>query len=130
LAGLFEYAQQNRELTRLSLATAFAGPGEVPEGLGYKEKCERNFGFVKSLFEKAKADGLLDSRFDVEELANGFYGQLLFYVASHLIDPDWSLDRPLAERVVNLFFSGAGAKSESHRPGGIEASNHRMELKT
>ena len=42
---------------RIAFATAFAAPGEVPEGLRYSEKCERNFEFIHSLMKQAQADG-------------------------------------------------------------------------
>src|ERR1700694_245394 len=42
LTALFDYMQKNRELMRIAFATAFAAPGEVPEGLRYSEKCQRN----------------------------------------------------------------------------------------
>src|SRR5438128_2334456 len=40
LTSLFEYLNDNRELMRIAFSTAFAAPGELPEGLLYSEKCE------------------------------------------------------------------------------------------
>lgn len=113
LAALFDYLKRNRELMRIAFATAFASPGEVPEGLRYSDKCERNFEFIESLMKKAQADGVLDRRFDCRELAYGFYGQLNNYQASHLLMPDCPLDRRMARRIVELFLAGAGAKKRA-----------------
>ena len=110
LTALFDYLQKNRELMRIAFSTAFSAPGEVPEGLRYSEKCERNFEFIHSLMKKGQASGELDRRFDSKELAFGFYGQLNSYLVSQLIMPDCALDRKTAGRIVELFLAGAGAK--------------------
>ncbi len=110
VAVLFDYFRQNRELMRISLATAFASPGELPEGLRYADRCERNFEFVHSLMKKALAKGELNRRFDSRELAFGFYGQTNAYLMAHLLMPDCRMDRQTAERIVDLFFAGAAAK--------------------
>lgn len=110
LASLFEFLRQNRELMRIAFATAFAAPGEVPEGLRYTAKCERNFEFIHSLMKQALADGVVDRRFDSLELAFGFYGQMNFHIVAHLMTPEFRLDRALAERIVELFLAGAAGK--------------------
>ena len=110
LTSLFDYLQKNRELMRISFSTAFAAPGEIPEGLRYSDKCERNFEFIHSLMKKGQSDGVLDKRFDAEELAFGFYGQLNSYLVSQLLMPECALDRKTAGRIVELFFAGAAAK--------------------
>jgi len=110
LAALFEYFYRNRDLTRIAFATAFAAPGEVPPDLGYLGKCRRNFDVVHTLFKEALARGEVDRRFESRELAYGFYGQGNFYVVSHLMMPDYRLDRRAAEHIVDLFLLGAGAK--------------------
>ena len=112
LAGnaLSEYFRENRELMRISFATAFASPGEVPSGLRYHDKCRRNFEFVHSLMKRARAEGELDGRFDSRELAFGFYGQTNLYLMAHLTMPDCRLNRKTAERIVDLFLAGAAAK--------------------
>lgn len=103
LTLLFEYIQNNRELMRIAFSTAFAAPGEVPEGLRYSEKCERNFEFIHSLMKKGQAAGILDRRFTSQELAFGFYGQLNSYLVSQLIMPGCSLDKQTAGNIVDLF---------------------------
>ena len=109
LAGLFEYFRQNRELMRISLATAFAAPGEVPAGLRYLDKAMRNFEFIHSLMKDALKRGELDARFESCELAFGFYGQMNLYLMSHLLMPDQPLDRQTAVRIVDLFLAGAAS---------------------
>jgi len=110
LAALFDYFHKNRDLTRIAFATAFAAPGEVPPNLCYLDKCQRNFDVVHSLVKQALARGELDRRFDSRELAYGFYGQGNFYIVSHLMLPNYRLNRRAAERIVDLFLAGAGAK--------------------
>jgi AcrR family transcriptional regulator len=113
LTALFDYLTENRELMRIAFATAFAAPGELPEGLLYSEKCERNFEFIHSLMTEGLADGVLDKRFDSRELAYGFYGQLNAYLVSQLLMPDCHLNRQTAGRIVQLFLAGAAAKKRT-----------------
>jgi AcrR family transcriptional regulator len=113
LTSLFDYLHKNRELMRIAFSTAFAAPGEVPEGLRYSDKCERNFEFIHSLMKKGQAAGTLDKRFDGRELAFGFYGQLNSYLVSQLIMPGCALDRKTAGRIVELFLAGAAAKQRA-----------------
>jgi AcrR family transcriptional regulator len=110
LAALFDYFHQNRELTRIAFATAFAAPGEVPPDLCYLDRCQRNLGFMRELIKQAQAAGELSDRFDNLDLAYGFYGLAHFFIASHLLMPGYRLDRRAAERIVDLFLAGAGAK--------------------
>ncbi len=112
LASLFDYFHQNRDLTRIAFATAFAAPGEVPANLCYLDKCQRNVEFVRSLFRQGQSTGELNGRFDAWDLAYGFYGQAHLYIASHLLAPDYRLNRRAAERIVDLFLTGAGAKKQ------------------
>jgi len=112
LAALFDYFHKNRDLTRIAFATAFAAPGEVPPALRYLDKCQRNFDVVHSLVKQALARGELDRRFDSRELAYGFYGQGNFYIVSHLMMPNYLLNRRAAERIVDLFLAGAAAKKK------------------
>ena len=63
LRVLFDYFDENRELMRISFATTFAAPGEIPEDLCLGDKCERNFEFVHSLIKRAQAAGELDKRY-------------------------------------------------------------------
>ena len=109
VAVLFDYFRDNRELMRISLATAFASPGELPDGLRYADRCERNFEFVHSLMKKAQANGELNDHFGSRELAFGFYGQTNAYLMAHLLMPDRQLNRKTAERIVDLFLAGAAA---------------------
>jgi AcrR family transcriptional regulator len=110
IAALFDYFHKNRELTRIAFATAFSAPGEVPSGLRYLEKCQRNLEFIHSLMKRAQAAGELDDRFDSRDLAYGFYGQTNFYLTAHLLMPRYRLNRRAAERIVDLFLAGAGAR--------------------
>lgn len=111
LADLFAYFSANRDLMRISFATMFAAPGEVPENLDYTAKCERNFEFLHGLFQQAQAEGSLDGRFDSQELAMGFYGLANFYLVSRLLHPEMTLDHGAARRIVDLFLTGAAPRT-------------------
>ena len=109
LTALFDYFKQNRELMRISFATMFAAPGEVPAELCQGERCERNFEFVHALIGQAQSAGELDQRFDGREMAFGFYGLCNFFLMAHLVMPGCKPDKKTAQRVVDLFLSGAAA---------------------
>ena len=110
IAASFDFLRQNRELMRIAFASAFSAPGEVPDGLRYTDKCERNFEFIHSLIKKGLESGALDNCFESRELAYGLYGQMNFYVTAHLLMKERPLDRTVAERIVELFLTGAGKK--------------------
>jgi AcrR family transcriptional regulator len=112
LVALFDYFHKNRELTRIAFSTAYAASGELPAGLCYNDKCKRNLEFIHALIKRAQAAGELDNRFDSWELAYGFYGQTNFYITAHLLMPNFRANRRAAERVVELFLVGAGAKKK------------------
>jgi AcrR family transcriptional regulator len=115
LTALFDHMQRNRELTRISFATAFAAPGEVPEGLRCSDKCERNFELIHAIFQNARSEGEVDRRFGSRELAEGFYGQLNACLAAQLLTPASSSPRRTARRLVELFLAGAGARRRRSR---------------
>ncbi len=115
LAALFTYFRNNRDLMRISFATMFAAPGEVPEDAVCVEQCERNFEFVHSLIKEAQKNGELDANFDSQELAFGFSGQVNFYLVGHLVSADCQPDPLKAERIVELFLAGAGPKARSRK---------------
>jgi AcrR family transcriptional regulator len=110
LTALFAYFRDNRELMRISFATMFAAPGEVPKDAACTEKCERNFEFVHSLIKLAQKKGELNQNFDCQEMAFGFYGLANFYLVGNLVCPDCELDQLTAKRIVDLFLAGAGPK--------------------
>jgi AcrR family transcriptional regulator len=110
LAALFDYFHKNQELTRLAFSAAFAAPGEVPRPMCYLDRRQRNLEFIHSLMKQARATGELDKRFDSRDLAYGFYGQAHLYIVAHVLMPNYRLNRAAAERIVDLFLFGAGAK--------------------
>ena len=116
LITLFDYVAKNRELMRISFATNFAAPGEVPENLCYAGKCERNFEFVHSLIKAAQKKGELNRHFDSREMAFGIYGLTNFYFVSHLAERNYRPDPKASKRIVELFLVGAAAKNSSHKP--------------
>ena len=116
LMALFEFIQKHRELVRLAFATAFAAPGEVPEQLCYKEKCQRNFEFIHDLMKAGLANGELDRRFDGRDLAIAWYGVMNIYVMGQLFQPSISYSATTARKVVDLFFNGADARRKKQVP--------------
>jgi len=110
LGSLFDYFNNNRELMRLSFATLFASPGELPEEVSHIEKGRRNFEVIHSVMKAAMKKGEVNVRFDSRELALGFYGHINTYIMANLLLPGCKLNRAMAGRVVDLFLTGAGIK--------------------
>jgi AcrR family transcriptional regulator len=110
LTTLFDFLREREDLTRLSFASAFAAPEEMPVNRQIQEKRQRNFDFFHDLIKKGLADGTLDERFDSRELAYGIYGALSFYVMANLLLPGTRLNRTTAEHIVALFMNGAGKR--------------------
>jgi AcrR family transcriptional regulator len=122
LAALFEFIQKHRELVRLAFGSAFAAPGEMPEGLEYKEKCQRNFEFIHDLMKEGIRDGVLDERFEPRELALAWYGLINVYVLGQVFQPDVSYTAKTARNVVDLFFNGADARRRKKGAGALAAA--------
>jgi AcrR family transcriptional regulator len=129
LVALFDCFRANRELMRIAFSTMFAAPGELPENLRFLDRCERNFDFVLDLFRRAQEAGELDPAFDSEEMAFAFYGMANFYLKGHLVSPDWTLDRSMARRIVNLFLAGAGPKTGEKRVKTVSGKKPRRQKK-
>jgi len=110
LGSLFDYFNNNRELMRLSFATLFSSPGEMPEEVRHIEKGQRNFEVIHTVMKEALAKGEVDAQFESRELALGFYGHINTYIMANLLLPGCKLNRPMAGRVVDLFLTGAGVK--------------------
>ena len=107
LTVLFDFMQENRALMRLTLATAFTAPGDLPDGITCLEKCERNFEFLLSFIKRGQAEGLLDSSWPSRELTFGLYGMVHIHAMSHLLKPNHALNRRTARRIVKLWLEGA-----------------------
>ena len=120
LVALFEFIQKHRELVRLAFASAFAAPGEVPEGL-CKEKCDRNFEFIHDLIKDGVESGELDARFDSRDLAVAWYGLMNIYLVGQVLKPEISYCENTARSVVDLFFNGAGVKRKAARGAKVKA---------
>ena len=112
LIAVFEHSQKNRELTRIAFSTAYAAPGEIPPGLDFLNMCRRNTDFIHSLIKQAQRSGELDRRFDSHDLAYSFFGHTNFYVKAPVLIPGFRADRKTADRILDLFFSGAAAKKK------------------
>jgi len=113
LATLFAYFREHRDLVRLSFASMFAAPGEMPRDAACVEKCARNFEFVRGFIQAAQQCGELDRRFDSEALTLSFYGLGHLYLIGNLVCSDCQTDPLTARRIVELFLAGAGPKSKT-----------------
>jgi len=63
LTELFEFLRKRKNLSRISFATAFAAPGELPEELDHQTKGRRNFELVYGLIDNARKAGRFDPQF-------------------------------------------------------------------
>lgn len=116
LVALFAFIKKHRDVVRLAFATAFAAPGEMPEELRYKEKCQRNFEFIHELMKIGLKTGELDERFESQDLAVAWYGLMNIYVMGQLFQPEILYSEKTARKVVELFFSGADARRRKKGP--------------
>ena len=116
LVALFGFIQKHREVVRLAFASAFAAPGEMPEQLCYKEKCQRNFEFFHELMKEGLAQGELDNRFDSRDLTIAWYGLMNVYAMGQVLQPEISYSEKTARSVVDLFFNGADARRKKKGP--------------
>ena len=116
LLALFGFIQKHREVVRLAFASAFAAPGEMPEQLCYKEKCQRNFEFFHDLMKEGIANGELDGRFDSRDLTIAWYGLMNVYAMGQVLQPEISYSEKTARSVVDLFLNGADARRKKKGP--------------
>jgi AcrR family transcriptional regulator len=103
LAGKFT------EMTRLSIGTAFAAKGEVPNQNHCMTKGRQVFDMMMNLAESGRRAGALKKEFSAQELTMAIYGVMNFNVMLSLVLPEIELNRALAERCVKLFLSGGGS---------------------
>jgi AcrR family transcriptional regulator len=106
-AAIFQFAERRQDLMRLVFATVFAAPEEIPRGCIDLTKRRRNFEFVLAIVRAGQKERVIDSRYDVEEIAHGIFGAISHQVRTHLLMPKGRLDRKRAERIVALFLDGA-----------------------
>jgi AcrR family transcriptional regulator len=116
LMALFKFIKNHREAVRLSFASAFAAPGEMPPELCYKEKCRQSFEFFHELMIAGQERGELSTEFDSREVAMAWYGLMNIYVMGQILQPEICYDERTARSMVDLFFRGAGAKGKKKGP--------------
>ncbi len=117
LTAIFDHARGHRALMRMTFATAFAAPDEVPREVDCGRACERNFEFIHSLIKRGLKQGALDRRFASKELAFGIHGLMNIYLMAYVLMPECRLDRATAVRIVDLFLAGASGKNSRPRAG-------------
>jgi len=113
ISSRFEYLKQNRYLMQIAYATAFASEEELPPEIRRIDKAARNFDFVLDLIQEGQKSGELNPRHDSRELAFAIHGQMSIYIMNDLLHIESRLDHATAERIVNLFLSGAGPAKTS-----------------
>lgn len=119
VADIFEYSVRNRELMRLTFATAFGAAGDAPGQARCREKGRRNYEFIKGLIEAGQVSGELTREDPAEALAMGIYGQVNSYIMVRLLMPDCPLNRDTAGRIVRLFLRGARRQPGEARSRGL-----------
>ncbi|MDB6032706.1 MAG: TetR family transcriptional regulator [Verrucomicrobiales bacterium] len=108
LTALFDFLGKNKDLMRLTWATAFAAPGEVPQQASSMKKGMRNFTFLQDFIEKEVAVGRMNNAFDSKELTMALYGMVNMYVIGALLGTMvLKRSRQTAEKIVKLYFEGA-----------------------
>lgn len=107
LSCVFEFVRDERDLTRLAFATAFAASAELPEGAKCGARIRRNLGLFESLIKAGLKSGELDSAFTPRELALNIHGAVVFRVMLELTLEEGDLSRRTARRIVQLFMKGA-----------------------
>ena len=114
----FTFANENRSLMRLVLASHFAAPKEVPAGCIDLNKRKRHFDFLVEQLMPFQKDGSLRKDFSAADLIHGFLGNVSQRIRSSLLLQDDTLDQELAEKIVRLYLDGAKIKirSETHFP--------------
>lgn len=115
IAGRFEFLLKNRDLMRVAYATAFAAEEELPAEIKRLEKAVRNFDFVHDVIVAAQKRGELELCYDSRELAFAIHGLMNIYIMNDLLHPECKLCRPTAERIVDLFLSGAAPDGSANR---------------
>lgn len=130
VASIFEYSEQNRELMRLTFATAFATTADMPGRNKCREKGRRNFDFICGLIKAGQAAGELSRDFSPEELGMGIFGQINSYVMIGLLVPDCPLNRDSARQIVRLFLQGAANRGSrnGHAPGLRQRATRRRHM--
>lgn len=108
--SLIQFAHDRTDLLKIVSSIHFAAPGELPPKMNCSEKRLRNFEFAHSLIKQGLKSGELDSRFGSREITEGIISQILFYSMSYIVCPQQSPRRGQAEKIVQLFLEGAGAK--------------------
>lgn len=106
-SALFHFTTQNQDLTRLVFATAFAAADEIPPGAINVGRRRRIFDLMTTVFQDGQRKGEINSSYDPEDLAHGFFGAVSHRTRGYLLNQTGTLDPSLARRIVTLFLNGA-----------------------
>ena len=123
--GMFAFAENFSSLTRLVLGTVFAAKGEVPDASIDLERRKRNLAVFSDVIRSGLSAGLLDSKYDPDDLTNALLGATAHAVRTRLSGrgsggsggadhAPLPLDAARARRIVGMFLDGArGCRRDS-----------------
>lgn len=111
-AAMFGFATRHKDLIRLVMASAFAAPDELPPGTFDVSKRQRMFNLIGGIVRAGQKSGELTTAFKASEIAEAFLGAVMHPIRLTMLSNSGRLDRPRAQRVVNLFLKGAGTPHE------------------
>lgn len=107
----FTFANENRSLMRLVLASHFAAPNEVPSECIDLNKRKRHFEYLTEQLAPFQKSNKLSSDYTTHDLMHGFLGSVSQRIRSSLLLNDRTLDQTLAKKIVRLYLEGAKVKS-------------------
>lgn len=107
ISVLFEFVQHKKDLTHLAFSIAFAAEEEVPGEVRDLVKERRIINLYREIFSQAQKECCIRKDFTPEELAHGIHGVVILEVMGVLIVKKAIPDRVRAERIVDLFLTGA-----------------------
>jgi AcrR family transcriptional regulator len=104
-AAMFQFARGNPSVVvlALDLSSIF---GRCPFRKRYPGKTNQWHTIVGAIMDQAVNEGVLRKQCSSETLAVGFCGLVSNHIVHYLSNPQWPLDRTMAERVVSLFLDG------------------------
>lgn len=108
----FWLATHHGEVIRLALGHSLLAKGAMPARILCPQKARRRRDIVRKLMDQGLADGTFRRELDAEQLTLAFVGLLQAHIMVRLANPRHSLNRRVAEGLVDLFLHGVGADSQ------------------
>jgi AcrR family transcriptional regulator len=124
ISTMLTQAQCNTDRVRVVVQTYSTAPGQLPEGITFRDRLYNRFDWLRGLMQAGIDSGQLDRR-NPDLLALAILGQTHFLITSMLIfghQPTVGSLPPikeLAEAIVDLFFTGAKSRTEAATAAGV-----------